>query len=618
MGQILARAGLNRLIHYRTKFLLVVLTFCLVSYAYLFVNLTPNPRIVQPAEVDDLHRLRAWRTAKNSRSQENGVLKLASSESEIRPPIFTDIPPIVHRPNPTGPFKVTRDIFHILEKLQVEPDPDEEGRPYLVYGHDSDTNVPGVGGQIRWPPIVTRIPEPTSQKSPNSVGYLRALCGSPCSLACQFVMPVYIDATDIFRFQTHDTVDITPLLHVASLSLHTNRLLILPNLDLDLNREKNWGARTRMNLCARLDFSFYFDSEPFVQQLKARGVHAVTMKVFKKWLNEGQGIKCRALEGQVAHVISPEMQSEAGMGSEHALISRDVGPNGAYRISPSCLKSRFNGHVELAQAPLFAYLPVQYLENNNRTSIGSLLADALHSEPHSGSSTPEPKDRIPEPDPDILLVSWSLPSSSINGPHQSLPDPSEFTGVQINYTPSFLALANKIAPEPPHVVLQWRMEGLDPDRLVECADAMMWRLADIIYALGLFDASDSSTGSEGGREIWLLSDYPLPVRGAGASVRTQGMLRQVKKLGLAVKSLKEGHIRAMETVTSAFVADDGELAKWDLMDVFGAVERALVTKIAMQEDVGVLKDPGAVAIVERIITSKAEVVVNGNIGWCSK
>ncbi|KJA19811.1 hypothetical protein HYPSUDRAFT_143193 [Hypholoma sublateritium FD-334 SS-4] len=152
-------------------------------------------------------------------------------------------------------------------------------------------------------------------------------------------------------------------------------------------------------------------------------------------------------------------------------------------------------------------------------------------------------------------------------------------------------LAVKYAPKEPYLVVQWRMESVDPELLEDCAHSLVDVLSRLLH---------DSVLAANVTSVWFASDYPYPVAKHGPSQRRPEL---IAKSG-TFRDFDTQHEDAVEILRSAF-NKQGELGDWMLTDFADAIvpEKGGETEL--------LHDSGVLAILDKLVSMKAALFVSG-------
>ncbi|KAJ3504692.1 hypothetical protein NLJ89_g7800 [Agrocybe chaxingu] len=158
-------------------------------------------------------------------------------------------------------------------------------------------------------------------------------------------------------------------------------------------------------------------------------------------------------------------------------------------------------------------------------------------------------------------------------------------------------LAARYAPPNPYLVVQWRMETVDPGVLEDCARNLVDLLVRLLRDIEL--GADITT-------VWFASDYPHPI---SQQVPTTTQTPLVAKSG-TFKDFDVRHDAAIEILKKSF-HQQGELGEWKLTDFIESFELDKRGETELTQDLGVF------GILDKLVSKNASLFVSGS-GQCSR
>ncbi|KAF5327721.1 hypothetical protein D9619_003983 [Psilocybe cf. subviscida] len=510
---------------------------------------------------------------------------------------------------------VDRTILRKLERM----------RKFFAPGYYdlAPASPPLPGRRARWPPLVTRIPDapPRAPFQRSHVAHQRgmadtALCASTAHpRACRFLLPLRI-AEQESKARIH-------LTQVARLARELNRTLVLPQV-----------GKSKIGACFKWELSSYYDVAslgisarpgaemgPDVGSVKD-GVGTgdfewfVELDDFHDWLAERTaGIVADQPSSQLVSV-GPALPPGVPFRRDLVYSNEDVsvygyGEFGAWeRDLPGCFPSKFRA-LALETMPVFMSAPIPVGKDGSIKSIGNSVLEAfaavsapvralaagvddtqapIGSASHPASGSPSGLDgSSPSLSPEVLVVNWDLRQPIFGDPLS--------IGKGLQYSPYMHEIADRYAPSSDFLVVQWRMETVDPNLLDACAHS----LVDVLHGI-LHDPALSSNITT----VWFASDYP---RSVVKNRKFHQHLGTVAKSG-TFKDFDTRHEVAVDILRVAF-EDGGDLSAWRLTDLIEAAEED------GEEDEEFLKDSGALGIVDKLVSINANVFVSGS-SRCSR
>jgi hypothetical protein len=519
-----------------------------------------------------------------------------------------------NRTLPRGkPPLVDRSILDKLALLdQSADDPDELPPPSPQNKH-------------AWPPVVTRIPEPTVSNTPSTIVHHQfqhepistafpadfdfSICGAD---ACRFILPLRI-AEQESKARLH-------FLQILELAGSLNRIVVLPNV-----------GKSRMGVCYRWNFDKYYDAEALRTRLDDGRIRVIDMETFRLW------VATRPIKPN-AQTISINFKPLASLSSSETLffengitvkVEQDQDPSDPRHIR--CLNLKF------PRLGLQAYLPLSIHPSKSLKSkpFGTRIVDALSREDVQISSfrdgdaaqvdiiddgrpslEEEENDQGEEQDylghlsdPEVLILNYDLRHPAFAT--------SKISPPPLPYARNLTTLAtNLLAPFEPadYLVIHWRMETVPPNILARCAHSLVRTLVGLLQAQ---DVEDDVTSNY--KTVWFASDYPYPISRPLPSntnrYQTQG--DGGSKSG-TFRGVGRQHEEAIEILRDAF--DEGGALEGT--KITGLAEELAKARAATAEDgkTGVAiegelnDDSGILGILDKIVAMKAGLFVSGGKG----
>ncbi|KAH9481068.1 hypothetical protein JR316_0005587 [Psilocybe cubensis] len=461
--------------------------------------------------------------------------------------------------------------------------------------------------RLRWPPVITRIPERPSRPpisigvgSPNGDGQTRppqalasdepAICDSSGHpRPCRFLLPLRI-AEQESKARMHIT-------QLAELARRLNRTLVLPNV-----------GKSKIGACFRWPFSVYYEPSSInLDDAWRAGVDAVVddahdkgkesyveLESFHAWMESYARNKRReSLKSQLVS-IAPTILS-SGLRDETIYANTDVAVHaystfGAWeRDLPGCFSTKFH-HLRLETRPIYIYpiTAAQPAKKDGRDKfLGDSIVDAL-STISSGTSG----------EPPVLVVNWDMryPVFAPPPPHATIINKNAYSSLQ--YSAKMHDLAKQYAPAGPYLAIQWRMETVDVHLLQDCAHALVDVLVRVLHDPSL---------SENVTTVWFATDYPYPI-----ARRTKAGSRppMISAKSGTFRDFDILHENAIEILRKAF-DKQGELHEWKLTDFAEAIENDSKPQNELLHDTGVL------GILDKLVSTNAAIFVSGS-SRCSR
>ncbi|KAH6913618.1 hypothetical protein BKA70DRAFT_1097153, partial [Coprinopsis sp. MPI-PUGE-AT-0042] len=510
-----------------------------------------------------------------------------------------------------------------------------------------------VAGSRRRPPMITTIPEGHARRRSSGTPSTTLALGtkettqassfnhslicspsSPTNKPCKFLFPLRI-AEQESKARLH----FAQILHLGR---ELDRIVVLPNV-----------AKSRMGACFKWPFGVYYDvggnedadgaqedgAEGGSEEVETGGtetkLRVITMDGFRLWAEQEASKRGTPLKAQLVSFSTalppslideveeleqqpPPLPSSPSPGGEPSLqvdttLPVVSSPLRFYRYDtdlasqsefPGCFPARFEW-LKLADESLYVTVDSRSAESPaSLEDLGTKVVDALRVGAGRRTTENEAEDwgRLGEDDqallvhdeaagtgmvhgdPDVLVLNWEL-RHPLFSPGEQVPT--------LSYSPSLHHLAQSIVPSTPYLAIHWRMETVPPDVLEECAHALVDVLSTIL--------ADREHLAKDVDVVWFASDYPYP---------------PLPKSG-TFRNFDAQHDAAISILQDAF-KPGGELQAWKLMGASEAILNLGQRTEQLQQAKGdldpleLLRDPGVLGIVDKMIVSEAMLFVSGS------
>ncbi|KAK7682558.1 hypothetical protein QCA50_014358 [Cerrena zonata] len=495
---------------------------------------------------------------------------------------------------PPQVLEPTQDLIEITPSQAPTTSPSSKASLVHVQAEPRITDT----RKVRWPPMVTAIPETRPDTNSLYSGVTASsidaqFCGgiSPCRI----LLPLWIGEQES-RSRMH-------LVQVLQLARSLNRTLVLPNV-----------GRSRIGACGRWEFEVYYDVGSFVGP-KTEADEGLVRKVmlmddFRTWLE----MRPTEPSGQLLFVDEKTDVDEDA--------SKDkISPNSTEALSVYVDKTSLD--VEDSRLRKVRCLPTKYRQLELETFApmtvhippvdsfgGQFLADALAQDEIIRHSVLQGS--LLDPIPEVLVLHWD----TRHFPFPNLLDPE---AMNLDYSSKLYSLARKLM-QPPYLAIHWRMETVSPSLLPDCAEALVDTLTTLL--------SDPNLAS-GIQTIWFASDFPWPVSSSAADIlnsnlegdQTQGSMQIASsaRRSNTFRSVSHEHVEAIGIFTSAF-RKGGVLENWRLTGVTEELERVRREMekegkgyvLEEDDDEGVLlEDSGVLGILDKLVAMDSALFVSG-------
>lgn len=503
------------------------------------------------------------------------------SSSTIPIPSPASSPPSNYRQLIKPPV-VTREMLNVISALHVSDD--EE--PDNVYRYNP---YPQLQYPLRWPPVVTRLPE--ARIFPSSYKNRGDICSSLPS-GCRFLLPLYIGEQES-KARIH-------FLQLLMLTERLNRTLILPDV-----------SKSHLGGCVKKPFEWYYDLKDLRRQIDKTGlrISVLEMGKFKRWLNsqytpvqQGRIISLDPSPPRSATVVYSDELVQA------VTISQPSSVYDEHKLSwcaaTKFRKVNFDAHVPLHISP-------HSVDQERDANIGGSIGDVLLQWGDIEAV-------------DVLAINWDLrrkiflpvTSSRDQLDEGAVYGPEPRPDLQLSYSTELHDLATQITPSEAYLAVHWRMETVEDLLLPQCAQLLLDKLREILLPRrpwsGFFSGGQQSTATSRTdiKTVWFASDYPL-----SSTSLPQGVDAPLKSTTFRVFSM--WHEEAVSMIRHAF-ASDGEFARHGIT-LTGLDEQLDRLKSAVSEDTAfLLEDSGAQGILDKLVAIGADVFVAGNTSCARK
>ena len=486
---------------------------------------------------------------------------------------------------------------------------------------------PGLTTHNPWPPPITRVPEESGPEDlaktvdncthDNEHTTLASFDSTYCNGPCRFLLPVRIGEQE-----SKARMHLTQLLMLAQ---RLNRTLVLPNV-----------GKSRLSVCSEWHFGAYYNTSGFAGRSDAPAPRlTVGLEAFTKWVNErpvppcGFVISMQSIP-QDCHGVDVLASRTDSQGVPLIVEKAEVDP----KIG-SCLESKLPRlHWSLPWTTLSVTLHSGVLktDSNTLTRLVQLLSNNLGVDTDADfdlmTGPGYDYDRAPYPnashlslaDVDVLVLDYALRHPLF--PTSAHPD------VHLDYAPALVVLADRIADNLGLFLgVHWRMETVPVQNLAWCAASLVSTLQ-----ARLQDDSDRAGTQARIKYVWLATDHPHPLgtalltRGIGVGSGVdwsannkdgeygdgEGPLNKSSTF----KARASEHDDAIGILVEAF-QPGGDLDAWALTDLAEQLRRYPYVEGAFDIDNTLLRDPGVLGILDKLVLERATVFVSGTVE-CSK
>lgn len=484
-------------------------------------------------------------------------------------PFRKQSPPSLHELKRQDPKQVPKSVRKLrpmvgrktlLDLLEDEPEHDVSGVKRDIVN-------------LRWPPLVTAIPE----VRPSPEALLSGLTSGAVDMQfchggprCRFLFPLWIGEQES-RGRMH-------LMQVVRLAAALNRTLVLPNV-----------SKSRLGGCGKWAFDAYYDVPDFARQVQALWGGTpdgmMTMDDFKTWVDMRP-------DGPIAQMVFMDENSttihrdsslatlvHSGDALEVHVDDETLDLEDPRLKNARCLRNKFQKLDLEKRYPISMRLASR--DPPGAVAPGDHLADILRRDDILQASMLRSSEEIPSlqdilnpdsnmppsqeslDDADVLLLHWDL---------RHLPFASSPGTDHLDYSPNIHRLAERLTkPYEPYVAVHWRMETVPPALLPDCAEALVDTLSVLLA---------DPTLSRDVRSVWLATDLPWT-----GSVDLSSTPAQRSN---TFRNVTSQHTEAVEIVQSAFDGE-GPLSGWKLTGLTQEMSRVRAELTASGEEL-VLED----------------------------
>ncbi|EEB94904.1 hypothetical protein MPER_06209 [Moniliophthora perniciosa FA553] len=157
-------------------------------------------------------------------------------------------------------------------------------------------------------------------------------------------------------------------------------------------------------------------------------------------------------------------------------------------------------------------------------------------------------------------------------------------------------------------MVHWRMESVPPANLPGCADALVDLLDSLLHE------------SDTRKRIWFASDYPYTTANllnCKVQETEDGQGQDQQRKSTTFTRIFHEHDQAIQILKEAF-CPGGALDGWNLTDLTTEMRRIDSANFAVELGEDVLRDPGVLGILDKVVGMRAEVFVSGKKGCARK
>ncbi|KAG1750898.1 hypothetical protein EDB19DRAFT_2009654 [Suillus lakei] len=455
-----------------------------------------------------------------------------------------------------SPRVIDRTVLHVLHDIH-EPD------------HDDISPSTVLRPQLRWPPIVTRIPEskvvsehgsvhaPSLTPPADAVQFDELVCGS---FPCRFLLPLRI-AEQEPKAHLH-------LQQLAILASSLNRTLVLPNV-----------GNSRIGACSKWPLDSYYDVDLFRSAIPA--INTLPFNVFDNW-SETRPISPTSRVVSFSPSKSGERDSLPDpLTDDDFIIDYDL----ADQKVASCLHSKFPRLHQSSSILSFTF----YRSHPNRPSTARRLIQILSEA--AGSVEYFSDELAALRNSDVIAVKWDLR-------HLIFPEPN----IDLQYSHVLVELAERLASfAGAYVAVHWRLERVPVENLAWCAASLVSTLRSVL------DDYDS-----GPQLVWFATDYHSLSEGLDQPSGT----KTKKARSGTFRPVTPEHEEAMNILHDAFQTG-GDLEGYVMTDLPSQIKRLRMFEGNVQFEEEVLKDSGVLGILDKLVSMQSQVFVGGSRA-CSK
>ncbi|KAG2146112.1 uncharacterized protein EDB93DRAFT_1251076 [Suillus bovinus] len=482
--------------------------------------------------------------------------KLASRRTGTSPtPSYIEIGSTRIRSLAPSPKVIDRTVLHVLHDIHG-PDDHHDLSPLTV-------SRP----HLKWPPIVTRIPESKDvseleRAAVHAPSILTALAGadaarfdeSVCgSFPCRFLLPLHIaEQEPKAYFHLHQ---------LAILASSLNRTLVLPNV-----------GNNRIGACSKWPLDSYYDVDLLRSALPA--INTLPFTVFDNW-SETRSIlpTSRTISFSVGERDSlPDPLTDDDFTIDYGLADHKVA---------SCLDSKFPRLHQSSSMTSFTFYRNNPIKQSTSWHLIQILSEAVDSVEHFSDELAALRLS------DVLAIEWDLR-------RPIFPEPN----IDLQYSHALVELAERLASfTGPYIAVHWQLERVPVENLAWCAASLVSTLRSVL--------EDDDSGLQ---LVWLATDYHTFSK---------------QPSGVKTKSARSGTFRAvtpeieeaMNILQDAF-RTGGDLDGYAMTELPSQIKRLRMFEGNVQFE-EIQKDSGVSGILDKLVSMQSQVFVSGSRA-CSK
>ncbi|KAG1804926.1 uncharacterized protein HD556DRAFT_491574 [Suillus plorans] len=486
-----------------------------------------------------------------------GSLYISLSKSVSRrtgtsptPPNTTDFGIGPTRVRSPSPKIVDRTVLHVLHDIH-EPNDHHDLSPSTV-----------TRPHLKWPPIVTRIPEPKDVpehtivhvssilSAAAAVQFDESVCGS---FPCRFLLPLRVAEQEP---KTH-----LHLHQLAILASSLNRTLVLPNV-----------GNNRMGACSKWSFDLYYDVDPLRSALPA--ISTLPFTVFNNW-SETRSIlpTSRTISFSVSKSGERDLLPDDHFTIDHGLADHKVA---------SCLNSKFPRLYQSSSIISFKFYRNNPIKPSTSQRLIQILSEAVDSMEYFSDEL------AALPRSDVLAIEWDLR-------HPIFPEPN----IDLQYSHALVEFAERLASfTGSYIAVHWQLERVPVENLAWCAASLVSTLRSVL--------GDDDSGSQ---LVWFATDYHT------FSEQPSGVKTKSARSG-TFRVVTPEHEEAMNILQDAFQTG-GDLEGYAMTELPSQIKRLRMFEGNVQFEEEILEDSGVSGILDKLVAMQSQVFVSGSKA-CSK
>ncbi|KAG2154005.1 hypothetical protein DEU56DRAFT_693924, partial [Suillus clintonianus] len=430
------------------------------------------------------------------------------------------------------PKLIDRTVLRVLHDLH-EPDhhdvyPSTVSRPHL-----------------KWPPIVTRIPESKdvseragvhahslTAPAADAIQFDESVCGS---YPCRFLLPLRI-AEQEPKAHLH-------LQQLAILASNLKRTLVLPNV-----------ANNRIGACSKWPLDSYYDVDLLRSSLPA--ISTLPFTVFDNWSETRPILPTSKVISFSASKSGERDSLPDPLADDDFSVNYDLAD---HKVA-SCIHSKF---PRLHQSPSIISFTF-YRSHPNRPStsqrIIQILSEAADSVEYFSDELAALRNS------DVIAIEWDLR-------HPIFPEPN----IDLQYSHALVELAERLASfTGPFIAVHWRLEHVPVENLAWCAASLVSTLRSVL--------GDDASGPQ---LVWFATDYHHLLEG---SEQPSGAKTKSARPG-TFRTVTPEHKEAMDIIQDAFQIG-GDLEGYGMIDLLSQIKRLRMLEGNVQFEDEVLEDSG--------------------------